>query len=59
MSKVKSNLGTLDTLGTLGIYSRIWIKGIRKNSIMVKPIDPLVSVCSMPCSTYTSDLSTL
>jgi len=25
---------------------------------MVKPIDLLVSVCSIPCGTYTSDLST-
>jgi hypothetical protein len=33
---------------------RLWII-----SIMVKPIDRLVSVCSIPYGTYTSDLSTL
>jgi hypothetical protein len=37
---------------------KIWIKEDRINSVMVKPIDLLVSVCPMPHDTYTSDLST-
>jgi hypothetical protein len=41
------------------ISIEIWMKGkYRIISIMVKPIDLLVSVCSIPCGTYTSDLST-
>ena len=59
--KVSVNAFFSDTNSdTHTIIYRIWMKELyRIIAIMVKPIDLLVSVCSIPHGTYTSDLSTL